>query len=116
MTIELNNNEYTIAPAGYMVSNDLGDHKCSIAVSYNSDSSGLYILGDTFLRNYVSTFDYKKGEVRMAVNVNAPTGTSIVYHMGGWEIFGIFMLCVFGILLIGFCAFKVYKCATAPKK
>ena len=81
MTIVLDNNEYTIPPAGYTLSNgDLDGHACSVAVSYSADSMGLYILGDTFLRNFVSTYDYKANEIRLAVNVNAPDGTIAVAH------------------------------------
>ena len=45
-----------------------------------ADTQGLYILGDTFLRNFVSTYDYKKKAVRLAVNINAPVGTKAIHH------------------------------------
>ena len=73
LTVELGYNEYTITPQGYTLSNgDLDGHKCAIAVSYGPDSQGIYILGDTFLRNFVSTYDYKKNKVELSVNINAP--------------------------------------------
>ena len=46
---------FTIPPEGYTY---YEDGICIIAVSYQSDYSNLYILGDTFLRNFVSTYNY----------------------------------------------------------
>lgn len=58
-----------------MSNGDLDGHACSVAVSYAPNSYDLYILGDTFLRNFVSTYDYKAKKVRLAINANAPNGT-----------------------------------------
>jgi hypothetical protein len=60
LTIELNYDEYIIQPQGYTLSNDLDGYPCGVSVSYSPDKEGLYILGDTFLRNFVTSFDYKK--------------------------------------------------------
>ena len=35
-----------------------------IAISYMANAQ-IYILGDTFLRNFVTTFDYGNGEIRL---------------------------------------------------
>ena len=65
-TFQLEYTTFTIPPAGYTSDVDGG---CLIAVSYISDSQGLYILGDTFLRNFVSTYDYEKKKIDLGVNV-----------------------------------------------
>ena len=70
-TFQLYYTTFTIPPAGYTF--DL-EGNCVIAVSYLSDGSNLCILGDTFLRNFVSTFDYKDYGIRLGINVNAPDG------------------------------------------
>ena len=51
-------------------------------MSYLSDSSGIYILGDTFLRNFVSTFNFKEGIIYTGVNIYAPEGTAISSPLG----------------------------------
>ena len=66
-TFQLYYTTFTIPPAGYTF--DL-EGNCVIAVSYLSDSSNLCILGDTFLRNFVSTFDYKDYGIRLGININ----------------------------------------------
>ena len=53
-----------------------------MAVSYLSDSSGIYILGDTFLRNFVSTFSFAEEKIEVGVNVYAPEGTEIANDFG----------------------------------
>lgn len=37
----------------------------------------MYVLGDTFIRNFYSTFNYEKNKVGLAQSVHAPRGTSI---------------------------------------
>ena len=79
VTLVLEANEYTISPEGYALSNgSLGGHKCSLAVSWVQDSMGLYILGDTFLRNFVTSYDYKNRKIKMAINTHAPAGVIAV--------------------------------------
>ena len=55
LSFQLDYTTFTIPPEGYVF--DEGD-SCIVAVSSIADSQSLYILGDTFLRNFVVTFDY----------------------------------------------------------
>jgi len=71
-----------------------------VAISWTEDSGGVYILGDTFMRNFVTSFDYKNGEIRLAINKNSPIGINIEYKMGGWKIFGIIVGGILGLALI----------------
>ena len=60
----LGGNVFTITPKGYTFSGDnIFDYRCTVAVSYMSDNSGLYILGDTFLRNFVSTYNFAEEKI-----------------------------------------------------
>ena len=45
---------------------------CAAMVSWLSDEQGKYILGDTFIRNYYATFDYKKYTVTLATKAGDP--------------------------------------------
>jgi len=111
LTIFLNGNEYTITPQGYTLSNgDLDGHKCAIAISAMDDSQGLYILGDTFLRNFVSTYDYKKKAVRLAVNINAPVGTQAIHHIATVNILFVVAGAIIAFILLYCC------CKSACKK
>ena len=47
--------------------------KCTVAVSYIGDFQGTYILGDTFLRTYIASFNYSDETITLGKNVNAPT-------------------------------------------
>ena len=86
---------------------------CTVAISYTDSNSGVYILGDTFLRNFVTTFDYHNQEMKLAINVNAPDGLKIEYKMSGWKIFAIVLGCILAVIclvmLIMCCIKKVRK-------
>ena len=82
ITLVIDNTYYTITPDGYTFSGDnIKKYKCTVAISYNDDKQGLFILGDTFLRNFVSTFNYKDGFVQLGVNVNAEKTTQIEWKI-----------------------------------
>jgi hypothetical protein len=42
--------------------------KCLIPISPLPDSAGLAILGDTFIRNYYTSFDFDRNTVSFAPN------------------------------------------------
>lgn len=110
LTIRLKDNLYEIPPQGYMLTNaTFGSvtHQCTIMVSYLSDSQGIYILGDTFLRNFYTTFDLKNNQVQIAVSANAYPNTRVFSETAGWIIFVKFLGCV-----LGFCVFCVSFCYT----
>lgn len=100
--IQLQENYYTLPPEAYTFtsSSQFSFRKCTVAISYSDDSSGIYILGDTFMRNFVTTFDFKNEEMRMAINVEAPAGVKVEYKMSGWKIFLIIVGCLIGLGLI----------------
>lgn len=112
LMINLQENYYTLPAEAYTFSRDnIFQKKCTVAISWTSDSGGVYILGDTFLRNFVTTFDFANGEMRLAINKNAPAGVSIDYKMGGWKIFGIIVGGLVGLaLIIVFLVYCICKC------
>jgi hypothetical protein len=63
----------TIPPLGYLLDNAIG-YRCLIAITSSGSETTPYIFGDTFIRNYYTTFDYKKKTVSFAVSANAPLG------------------------------------------
>ena len=61
LVIQLQENYYTLQPEAYTFSQGNRFQKaCTVAVSFSDDAGGVFILGDTFLRNFVTTFDYKR--------------------------------------------------------
>ena len=42
-----------------------------------SKMDGSCILGDTFMRNFVTSFNYKTGGIKLAINTYAPSGITI---------------------------------------
>ena len=112
--INLQENYYTLPPEAYTFSRgNIFQKKCTIAVSYTDSSGGVYILGDTFLRNFVTTFDYESGEMQLTINVNAPAGVSIEYKMSGWKIFGIIAGCILFVILV---ILVIWCCIKKQKK
>ena len=106
ITIALENTYYTITPEGYTFSGDnIKKYKCTVAISYSDDHQGLFILGDTFLRNFVSTFSYKNNTIVLGVNVNAPDGTQIDWRVSMTMIVLLFLS---GVLFVTAC-FALYQ-------
>ncbi len=90
-----------------MLSNTINNYRCLIAICNSTSNSNPYILGDTFIRNYYTTFDYKKKFVSFAVSSNAPVGVKVERSFTGWAIFGIIASVLFGVALIGLVVYKV---------
>lgn len=67
------------------------------------------------MRNFVSTYDYKKNTVSLTVNANAPTGTAVVHHTNPWHIFWAIFGTLIGLLFL-FCVFRFCKKTCAKKK
>lgn len=99
LTIRLNNNNFIIPPEGYLLE-DKFEHRCVIAVSYISDATELYILGDTFLRNFYTVLNFDDYTVAFAVSSNAAPGTKIEPVLSGWIIFAYFTLATIGLILV----------------
>lgn len=107
ITFILEQNEYTIPPEAYTISDGLlGGHACSVAISYSDDAMGLYILGDSFLRSFVSSYDYDNKKIRFAQNKNAYPGTLMVHNPTELNMLLIIGLALGAILLMYCCCKK----------
>ena len=63
---------FTIPPWTYSFSGDNVDFPaCVIGVSFMADFN-VTILGDSFLREYVTSFNYKENTITLAKNAKAP--------------------------------------------
>lgn len=98
----------TIPPNGYMLNNTLS-YSCLIAISNAGSDSSPYILGDTFIRNYYTTFDYKKSTVSFAVSSNAPDGVKVDRDFTTWAIVGIVASVLVGVVICAFVANMCFK-------
>lgn len=61
------------------------------------------MLGDVFIRNFYTTFDYKAGTVSFAVSTNAPAGVKIEKKLSTWAIT---VICVGSFIGFVICFFK----------
>ena len=59
----------------------------------------MYLLGDVFLRNYYSVYDYHSQSVRLGVNIHAKDYASMRERDLDWESFYIYIL-VIGIICL----------------
>jgi len=69
LTITLDSIEYNIPPLGYMLTPGPNyAEKCIVPIASAPDSEGIAMLGDTFMRNYYTVFNFSKNTVQMAPN------------------------------------------------
>lgn len=68
-------------------------------VSSIDPSTGFYVMGDTFIRNYYTVFDYKELTVSFAPATHSPEYGNL---MTGWDIFGIVIACFTVVILTTF--------------
>ena len=75
-TLDGQPNPFRIPPWAYSFSGDnINAAACTVAVSYVPQMEAfdrLTILGDSFLRQYVTSFNYTDNTVKLGVNVNRP--------------------------------------------
>lgn len=75
-----NTKYYTLPPVAYAISQIDGisqsgyTYSCEVMVSA---MDGFSILGDTFMRHFVTSFNYRTGEIQLAINTHAPDGVTI---------------------------------------
>ena len=114
LMIQLQDNYYTLPASAYTFDRGVSfQKKCTVGVSYTESTGGVFILGDTFLRNFVTTFDYKNRQIKLAANVYAPEDIVIEYRMDGWKIFGIILACLCGLAMI---IWAIVYCCKRSKK
>ena len=106
--VQINLGQYklTIPPEGYLLNNTL-DYECFVAISSSGSNQQPYILGDTFIRNFYSSFDYKHKKVSLAVSANAPAGVSVERDFTTLVTVCIILSVVLGVLVLWICA-KAY--------
>ena len=71
----LNGIKYIIPPQGYAV-DDIVTGKCLVLVTFHHDIEEI-TFGSIFLRNFVLSYEYEHGRVKLGLNVNAPAGAAI---------------------------------------
>lgn len=115
--LQLGRRQYTIPVAGYTIPAGVFGSKCIFAVSSIPNSQNMYILGDTFIRNFYSVFDYQRNQIGLAVSASAPEGVSISdFHLTGWEIAAIVLLCILFLVCVILCVLKCIKKRKAKKQ
>jgi len=98
LTFTIENTDYMIPPEGYTLDYGAG-HACTVMVSCIASTSTVSYLGEPFMRNFVTTFDYADNTIELAVNINAPSGVST----GGAGILTLVVI-IFGTLVLTLCA------------
>jgi len=86
LTIKIDNFYFDIMPHGYLINaTDLGvepefENKCIFGIIPLPEIVGdslMFLLGDAFLRNFYSVFDYDEQQVYLAVNKHAENQVAI---------------------------------------
>lgn len=67
----------------------------------------MFLLGDVFLRNFYSVYDFQKQMVRLAVNVNAASYAGIGNPIPIGVIFLTYTLVCLGVILLSILALKL---------
>ena len=86
-----------------------GKYYCQVTVTSISDQSGLYILGDPFMRAFTTTFDYTDNKMEVGINPGAVEYVSVHTVMTNWEKFGIVAACLALLAIIITIAYFCYK-------
>ena len=109
LSFQLGSTLYTIPPLGYIVPNVL-DAKCVVQISHISENNDLVILGDTFMRNFYTTFNFREETIGMAVNASANyAGIEIGGKLSFSVVLVICTLVLIAILTTLYCAIKHFK-------
>jgi len=59
MVINIDNTEYKIPPQGYTIALPSNyAEKCMVGIQSTPDNQGMIMLGDTFMRNYYTVFNF----------------------------------------------------------
>lgn len=93
LSITLDSTEYTVPSYAYL-SEGFNDHKCAVAVSYVGFLSDRYVLGDAFITNYYTTFDYANNTIGLAQNSKGP-----VSYQEGLTWWGIMLIILAGLVV-----------------
>jgi hypothetical protein len=83
ITLRLDDADYTIPPAGYLLDIPMDVsfyYRCRVPISFIPDSMRMGLLGDTFLRNFYSSYDFSTESVSFGVNAANPWKSTIVKH------------------------------------
>jgi len=84
LKIALEDTLYVIPPAGYTFSPGRGYlQKCIVPVMATGRLQNMIILGDTFLRNFYSKYDYAQTKFSLAVSNTISWNPSIITHSKG---------------------------------
>lgn len=115
IVIQLDDVVFTLPPKAYLV-DDILTFSCGVVIASTGDYSSPYIMGDTFMRNFYVTFDFKNEKMELAVSANAPRGVTMEKKLWlkavCWTAFALF------ILIIIICCLKscYNKCCREAKK
>ena len=94
LVIQIDGTDYSIPSYGYLLENFDG-HECAVAVSYLGFLGDQYVLGDTFIRNFYTSFNYEDMTVSFGRNSDGPV--SFEPTLNWWQIL---LICIGGLLLI----------------
>ena len=108
MVFEIEKVLYTIPPSGYALNpNSLVN--CEIGVSYSEHET--YVLGEVFMRNFVTMFDYSAMTVSFAVNINS---SSTITKAPVSKLL-ITVLTLTSIIVVALAAFTTWYCIKKKK-
>jgi hypothetical protein len=110
LTIIMDNTKYTMPPRAYVLKPNpkMYKEKCLIPISPLPDSAGLAILGDTFIRNYYTSFNFDKNTVTFASNAAHEFGAVVSLNDSFFFfIFAIVIILLFTCICVGFNRYKV---------
>ena len=100
LTVVLDTKHYTIPPYGYLLDSRNTAETCIIPVSSVAESSGMVILGDTFIRNFYTVFDFQSNQVKLAPNSANSYGANITPGLSQSVQLTIALCCILAAILI----------------
>ena len=106
LSITLGGSVFKLEPWQY--SWNVQNRLCRVGVS--SLDASPYIMGDTFLRSYITSFDLANSKVTIGKSVNAPVQTELSHHFWLLLFFCLAATAVLIVLVVGCCKDKIKSC------
>ena len=106
LVITLDSTDYSVPPYGYLLQDYAEGATCAIAVSYLGILQNQYVLGDTFIKNFYSTFNYETSTIGLAQNANGPVSYAPKIRWYGWFLIIVAVLLVIAAAVFGVCYYR----------
>ena len=106
---------FNIPSADLLYSPTPDNQTCILGIQGGDSTLNTFVIGDTFLRSFISVYDYENKQVGLVLHknsrayVNNPNQPEEKGGMSGWLIFLIVLVVLAVLAVAGYLGYKAYK-------